>query len=1262
MVTLKGCVISLRFIFKKIIYLQRYKCLGIRINNCNTMTKRLPTFKKGLIYALFALFFATATATGQTWNMVAGDTVHIDACNVSGGVIYDNGGPDGNYTNSFNGWVVIEAVPGVNITLSGEYHTESASYDWIDVWDGSISDGTQIVSRAGGNGTINVTANSGRMTIYFHTDGSAVYSGFALTWSMDGWGNGQCTSGISSFEATTVTTTTATLSWTAAATSLYLDYGQGEQYLSVAGNGIFLSGLNPNTLYTAMLYGEGELGSACCVAKTRFRTGCGPTAAPIVERFDDLTVDEMPPCWSMGKNLDDASLFPRVTTAAAKSVRQSLMLSSGNNTTETHFGMVMSPSITTAIGGLSVHVSLRANMNNARVEIGVCDTVSGLFDYYGFTPVDTLTLPQNGQWYDFTVPMSAYSGDGTRLAFRMMQGLQPGGGCMVYIDDLMAENCGVDSLQATNLSHDGMTLSWTMVGTPTVTLTVSGGGQSTSYNGVTSPYRINGLDPQTRYTLTLTPQCGNVYTTPKTMTISTLDGNTMPLQYCQDFEAAWPSVWYRPETYGSNPERVNNSGYCMRMYHYNENENTAVLPRLTVAPAEVQLRIKLRPDAGGNGVVVGVMDYPLEMSSFTPVDTLVNPSNTYRYMTADLSGYNGSGRYLALRTYSPTSGNQYIYVDDVSVGRCLLTGFSVARTTANTVTLEWDSTAYDMADSVIIEYGASGFALGSGTRVALMATTCAGNGRQSHTVEGLTAATAYQFVAYRKCADAVCLPERVSVTTHTRDYTVPYCEDFEGFDNGTMVSDWQRPSMYDGCPRINNTQTNAISGTGVLRLATVGPIANGFQHSTAVLPLLDYTGDLDNLVVSFYGYSNRNGNAWFEVGVMTEPMNENTFVRIKTVRALYNTWQQYVISLSDTSEAPLPHPTTGQLAIRFTHDCWSCNYSGYIDNLEVREGGVTGMTVHSNPSGSIVVAPHTVGQPGSITLRLIADGDTVTHTGISSGQTISDLNAGTWYSYEIDYGQCYPIVGTLRTMPYCEGFDNFAAGSYPSDWTRPSMYDGCPKVNLSGTPLSGTMELRLSTVGPIASDYQHSTAVLPHLYYGDSIASLTLGCYVWNNRNSSDVRLEVGVMTDPTDEGTFTLVQSVPLGYNYWQRVAVSFAGYTGGDGHIALRYTHNCGWCTYSGYIDNLEVGAGTISSASAYSVRTDGATLSFGTVGATGAVTLTIIGPDDTIAVHNVSSPYIISGLQPGTPYTCQLSTGRCYPVSVGFTTRTEALQADW
>ena len=120
--------------------------------------------------SFFVLMVVSTMVSAQGWTMVNGDTLFISVCEHDGGFIYDNGGPNGNYINNFDGWVVITAPSGVNITLSGDYATENCC-DKINVWDGNIATGTHLV-EAGGEGSINVVATSGRMTIQFHSDGS----------------------------------------------------------------------------------------------------------------------------------------------------------------------------------------------------------------------------------------------------------------------------------------------------------------------------------------------------------------------------------------------------------------------------------------------------------------------------------------------------------------------------------------------------------------------------------------------------------------------------------------------------------------------------------------------------------------------------------------------------------------------------------------------------------------------------------------------------------------------------------------------------------------------------------------------------------------------------------------------------------------------------------------------------------------------------------------------------------------------------------
>ena len=77
----------------------------------------MRTFRSIIILFTVALLnaFSSGEIYGQSWNMVQNDTMFIDACSAGGGTIYDNGGPDENYSNNFSGWVVINAYPGVTI-------------------------------------------------------------------------------------------------------------------------------------------------------------------------------------------------------------------------------------------------------------------------------------------------------------------------------------------------------------------------------------------------------------------------------------------------------------------------------------------------------------------------------------------------------------------------------------------------------------------------------------------------------------------------------------------------------------------------------------------------------------------------------------------------------------------------------------------------------------------------------------------------------------------------------------------------------------------------------------------------------------------------------------------------------------------------------------------------------------------------------------------------------------------------------------------
>ena len=108
----------------------------------------------------------------------------ITACN---GIIYDNGGPNGDYASYSNDTLIIYPTSSeCKVSLNGTYVTESISYDYIRIYNGAGVSGTLITTLAGSgsiSSTITSTAANGALTIVFHSDGSVQKSGFAFNFS-----------------------------------------------------------------------------------------------------------------------------------------------------------------------------------------------------------------------------------------------------------------------------------------------------------------------------------------------------------------------------------------------------------------------------------------------------------------------------------------------------------------------------------------------------------------------------------------------------------------------------------------------------------------------------------------------------------------------------------------------------------------------------------------------------------------------------------------------------------------------------------------------------------------------------------------------------------------------------------------------------------------------------------------------------------------------------------------------------------------------
>ncbi|MGV7107454.1 GEVED domain-containing protein [Flavobacterium sp. U410] len=131
----------------------------------------------------------TATSTTATFTSVSSINVPATGNNsLSCGtntLLYDNGGPSGNYANSSSGYTVLQAGAAGIINISGSYTTESG-YDYIRIYNGTGTGGTLLASYSG-TGSINYTGTAGQtLTVQFYSDSSSNYSGFSLAVSYGG--------------------------------------------------------------------------------------------------------------------------------------------------------------------------------------------------------------------------------------------------------------------------------------------------------------------------------------------------------------------------------------------------------------------------------------------------------------------------------------------------------------------------------------------------------------------------------------------------------------------------------------------------------------------------------------------------------------------------------------------------------------------------------------------------------------------------------------------------------------------------------------------------------------------------------------------------------------------------------------------------------------------------------------------------------------------------------------------------------------------
>ena len=963
---------------------------------------------------LAALLAVGLTATAQSWNMQNRDTVRIDACQYATGTIYDNGGRTGNYSDSFDGWVLIEAYAGATINLSGSYITELGA-DFLYIWDND----SLIANQLSGSGSLNYNhiCHSGRVIIRFTSNGGGTRSGFSIQYSV--YGGTNFANGVTNLTANAISATGATLTWTSSSNGPFhiLCDDPVADTLTTTARTYTLTGLNPSVLHHVEVYAEGMRENRCAIGRTQFRTACGTGWLPLIEDFDDVATDSMTPCWTRSVNFDDAYTLPRVL--AFDNGNKAQMLSCGSNNTGSHFGMVITPQIVGASEEWLVGFKMMVSHSNTRVIIGFCDSTSDEQQSYGFTAVETLS-PSTNNWIvinrTYTVP------DGKcRLAFRMEQNMQNNiSGKMAYIDSLHIESCGVRDAEINHIDQNSFDVYWTLAGNPEVTVKVMpewGGGNEIVFENAVSPLTVTGLTSGTKYAVAFYPVCDGVQQSPVrtyASTISYIFDSILCLNLAHYNESTglyeladrWTSISsnYFTNTTSSGAFALGRDGFL-------------VSPPL-IDPSGKELKISYYSShPNTDRLVIGTLTYIDDINTFTPLDTVQVRSNSGFADTLIRLPNGITDHYLAIKGLCPTTSNIQIHSLSLNDGHVIGARFVKIKSTQ--VTLQWNSPTND---TVIIEYFANGEHTHHFDTVI--------NGNQA-VITGLMRLTEYHFYLYRPGNDPCPTTDEIFNTTARRDYDLPYCEDFEYHTElDQFVVDenygWNVENSLFYCPAFSVEYTH--SGGRSLKLAA----ASGNLQSTIKMPEIENTA---GSVISFWAYSLSPASA-VVVGYFLP--NSSTFHAIDSLHIEGNTgWHHYAYTL--------PSNLTGRIALRYVLTGCEGIYYVWIDDLELGSANYGNFTFANLTGTNVDVVWQAAGTTDSITVILISNHDTVTASGVPDTIHITGLIPMRYYTcYVLPHGGCITQGGIFFTLDYassdgdsyiCQTMDELLSYELPQQWT-----------------------------------------------------------------------------------------------------------------------------------------------------------------------------------------------------------------------------------
>ncbi|MDR2979052.1 MAG: choice-of-anchor J domain-containing protein [Bacteroidales bacterium] len=677
-----------------------------------------------------------------------------------------------------------------------------------------------------------------------------------------------------------------------------------------------VTGLTPSTTYTYYVVSICGDGISSILGNFTFTTLCNPiTEFPLVESFEDTSSTRT--CWTIIDANQDGTTWSRYSdTTYARTGSYSYRIYTnwleGDND-----DYLISPQI--ALTG-SEMLKFYTRVYNASepdaFEVLLSNTGIMLANF-----TDTLLPMQIISHRTYTlyeVDLSAYTGNAF-IAFRVPPSSTDG--WYMYIDDISIEtilDCSAPiHVGYSDLTTSSIDLTWNFFGqnSPDEYLIAYG---HTGFNPDTTTniishygsetYQLTGLTAAAGYDVYLKSVCDDdttVWSTVFTFTMECELLTSTDLPYSQNFEAwgndddPYVDCWERINTYDIYygipyiDDYVGFGGsYSLEFEGDSYSDVVAIMTGFdqTVDVSLLEVNFKIYAEYSSDGIEVGVMTDPTDMSTFTLIE-LVTPSSleVWEDVTVYMSEYAGTGKYIAFRLF--TLDETFVNIDNVVVQwvpSCLPpTGLTATvDETTGEVTVSWNDNdnveeweiAYDQSRAFDPE----------------VATTTVTTTTNSYVFSSLEEDAFYTFYVRADCGQSdVSEWSLNSVTLPTACLTameVPYFENFDSYDVPVSTTINNR-GFAPPCWRAHSTNTNYypphITNSGTYHYPASGSQCLTFTSSSAgpnsyvALPKMNLP--LDSLILAFaYRFENATYGTLY-LGYMTDNMDTSTFTQLATI-------------------------------------------------------------------------------------------------------------------------------------------------------------------------------------------------------------------------------------------------------------------------------------------------------------------------------------------------------------------------------------------